>query len=197
MGSIRLYGSTSGYLELQAPAVAPDATLTLPSDSVQPGLVLISEVDIGSSVSSITINNCFSDAYENYKITMSGGSGNNKSDGSFILGSTTTGYYNAFVYNGPAGATPTGVVVSNGSSTGTVWAYNIYGINLDMNVYSPYLTRRTGFDYTSVTYSSTGNRWNGNGFLDNNNSYNSITFQTQGGHLITGGTIRIYGYRNA
>lgn len=39
MGSIRLYGATSGYLELQAPDVAPDATLTLPSDSVQPGLV--------------------------------------------------------------------------------------------------------------------------------------------------------------
>jgi len=31
MGSVRLYGATSGYLELQAPDVAPDAALVLPS----------------------------------------------------------------------------------------------------------------------------------------------------------------------
>ena len=30
---IRLYGSTSGYVELEAPAVAPDASLVLPSTS--------------------------------------------------------------------------------------------------------------------------------------------------------------------
>ena len=31
MSKIRLYGSTSGYVELQAPAVAPDGVLTLPT----------------------------------------------------------------------------------------------------------------------------------------------------------------------
>ena len=31
MSKVRLYGSTSGYVELAAPAVAPDATLTLPA----------------------------------------------------------------------------------------------------------------------------------------------------------------------
>jgi hypothetical protein len=31
MGSVRLYGATSGYVELQAPDVAPDAALVLPS----------------------------------------------------------------------------------------------------------------------------------------------------------------------
>ena len=31
MGSVRLYGATSGYLELQAPDVSPDAALVLPS----------------------------------------------------------------------------------------------------------------------------------------------------------------------
>ena len=30
MSKVRLYGSTSGYIELAAPAVAPDATITLP-----------------------------------------------------------------------------------------------------------------------------------------------------------------------
>ena len=30
MSKVRLYGSTSGYIELAAPAVAPDTTLTLP-----------------------------------------------------------------------------------------------------------------------------------------------------------------------
>jgi hypothetical protein len=31
MSKVRLYGSTSGYIELAAPAVAPDSTLTLPA----------------------------------------------------------------------------------------------------------------------------------------------------------------------
>ena len=31
MGNVRLYGSTSGYTELAAPAVAPDGVLTLPA----------------------------------------------------------------------------------------------------------------------------------------------------------------------
>lgn len=31
MSKVRLYGSTSGYVELAAPAVAPDSTLTLPA----------------------------------------------------------------------------------------------------------------------------------------------------------------------
>lgn len=30
MSKVRLYGSTSGYLEIQPPAVSPDATITLP-----------------------------------------------------------------------------------------------------------------------------------------------------------------------
>ena len=33
MSKIRLYGSTSGYVELAAPDVSPDATLTLPATS--------------------------------------------------------------------------------------------------------------------------------------------------------------------
>jgi hypothetical protein len=40
MSKIRLYGSTSGYIDLAAPAVADDATLTLPTGAVGFGKVL-------------------------------------------------------------------------------------------------------------------------------------------------------------
>ena len=64
MGSVRLYGATSGYLELQAPDVSPDAALVLPStgfgkilqvvratDSTQRSTTSASNIDLpGASV---------------------------------------------------------------------------------------------------------------------------------------------------
>ena len=69
MGSIRLYGSTSGYLELQAPAVAPDSVLTLPSDSLQPGLVHL-HTETFSAVSSVSVDDVFTSDYQNYRVVV-------------------------------------------------------------------------------------------------------------------------------
>jgi hypothetical protein len=67
MGSVRLYGATSGYLELQAPDVAPDSTLVLPSDSVQPGLVHV-HTESFSAQSTVSIDDVFTSTYANYKV---------------------------------------------------------------------------------------------------------------------------------
>lgn len=194
---VRLNGSTSGYVELAAPAVAGSTSLELPTDSIKPGMVLVASANIGSGVQSFTVSNCFSSEYDTYKIILTGGAASASSDGSFILGASTTGYYNAFVYNGYSAGTPTGVTVSNGASTGTIWAYNSAGINLDMTIYQPYEAARTSFVYSSSTQGGATNRWSGGGFHDSTASYTSITFQTQGGHTITGGSVRVYGYRNS
>ena len=71
MGSVRLYGATSGYLELQAPDVAPDSTLVLPSDSVQPGLVHL-HTETFSGVSSVSIDDVFSSTYDSYHLIFAG-----------------------------------------------------------------------------------------------------------------------------
>ena len=45
MGSVRLYGATSGYLELQAPDVGPDAALVLPSTGFGKVLQIVRATD--------------------------------------------------------------------------------------------------------------------------------------------------------
>lgn len=86
MGNIRLYGSTSGYTELAPPAVAPDGVLSLPSgtgtiatqayvdtaesDAIAAGgLVHIQRVT-AAAAATISVDNCFTSTYENYKLVM-------------------------------------------------------------------------------------------------------------------------------
>jgi hypothetical protein len=172
--------------------------LALPTDSIQPGVVLITSQTIGNAVQSFTITNVFSDEYENYRIVLSGGSASGSSDGSIKLGSTSTGYYNSGVYSNYNGAGPSVYASNNGGNSGTIWAYNpVAGINLDMMLYQPYQAHRTSWTYLSSTQGGSTNRWSGGGFLDDDTTqYTSITFQTQGTHTVTGGNVRIYGYRN-
>ena len=59
MGSVRLYGATSGYLELQAPDVSPDAALVLPSTGF--GKVL-QVVRATATVDSTTTSSSMSDS---------------------------------------------------------------------------------------------------------------------------------------
>jgi hypothetical protein len=76
MGSVRLYGATSGYLELQAPDVSPDSTLVLPSDSLQPGLVHL-HTETFTSAGSVALDNIFSTTYGQYRLIVEFSAGGN------------------------------------------------------------------------------------------------------------------------
>ena len=79
--TLRLNGSTSGYVELDAPAVAGTSALTLPASSgtvattayadTAGGLQLITTQTF-SAVSSVSVNNCFTGTYDNYRIVLRG-----------------------------------------------------------------------------------------------------------------------------
>ena len=81
MGNLRLYGSSSGYVEIAPPAVGGSQVLTLPTDSVQPGMMLLASQSF-SAASSVSINNCFSATYTNYLILIQASS---SSDGAALL----------------------------------------------------------------------------------------------------------------
>jgi hypothetical protein len=162
------------------------------------GLTLISSTTIGTAVTSVALTNVFSSTYDNYKIILSGGSASATSDGSFVLGATTSGYYTGFSFQAIGGGgsfTSTGI--TNGASTATVWAYSSNGINGMVDLYQPFLTSRTSYFFTAQTMATAGNRWQGGGFQDSATSFTGITFSTQSGHTITGGTIKVYGYANS
>ena len=191
MGSIRLYGSTSGYLELQAPDVSPDSTLVLPSDSVQPGLVHL-HTETFSGVSSVSISDVFSAGYDNYRLVLTHSGANE--DVNFRLqssGTPSTTNYSEQIVEG-SGASATAGRLARG--------YIVLGVNTnpgisDFAIHAPFLTQGTAL----VGFG--GNAYNGShirmitGIHSIASSYDGFTL-TPGGAGTISGIARIYGYRN-
>ena len=81
-----------------------------------PGLTLIKTQTIGSGVSSITVTDAFSSTYDNYKITITGGTGSINQIGLRItMGSNTAGVQGVAVGAEYGGATFAASAVNNGA----------------------------------------------------------------------------------
>lgn len=187
-------GTAGQVLKVNSGATAPEWGAAGGGSS---GLTLISSTTIGSAVTSVALTNVFSATYTNYKIIISGGSASASSDGNFILGATTSGYYNVGIYSDYAtGASPAVYNNNNTANSGTCFAYSSNGYNAQIIIYQPQKSARTGFTYSSSGLYTTGYAWTGGGFVNNSTAYTDITFQTQSGHTLTGGTIKVYGLQD-
>ena len=159
----------------------------------QVGLWLVKSQTIGSGVSSVTVTNCFSSDYDNYKImiyTNSQGGG-----GSLLLqlnNATTNTYYTVGNYWGWAVAAPINyasavvnyfVCSANGSTGQTT--------GLEIELFNPFLAQPT---YMASTASTGGgsSMFNGVGGALSSNTGFTLSHPVS----ISGGTIRVYGYRN-
>jgi hypothetical protein len=158
------------------------------------GLVLLNTTTIGSAVSSVTINNAFSASYDNYKIIISGGAGSTSNDLGLRLGATTTGYYASGYF---VGSYATGVVAGFNSSNGSLINVGLVRTNaimVDVEIQSPNLVKRTMFSFRAAAAEAASVTFNGGGFLDNATQYTDLTF-IPGSGTLTGGTIKVYGYK--
>jgi len=158
------------------------------------GLWLVKTQTVGTGVSSVTVTGAFSADYDNYQILFSGGSKSVAGTMNLQLGATGVGYYNTWygrdylnnpVQNAASNATTTSVGVE-GTTNGmdAIWFIN-----------SPFLTTRTTYRGVTNSIQAGGYSYNFGGFVDNATSYTAFTLFVQTGTL-TGGTIRVYGYRN-
>ena len=160
------------------------------------GLVYVTSTTIGSGVSSVTVSNCFSSTYDNYRIVLTGGAASTQVDLGMKLGSTTTGYYFGLIYLLYGSPTVNGYSVQNTSS----WPYAGSGtasvLDMCLDLRAPYLAKYTSI--TSQYTQSVANAGNGQqqGFLANTTQYTDFTITPNTG-TITGGTITVYGYRKA
>lgn len=164
-----------------------------PSAPVASGLELITAQTIGSAVSSVVVSNVFSSTYDNYRVTLTGGTGSvNDELIGLHLGSTTTGYFASYV-----GTTYTTNAVSpisnnNASSWTRFAAISTDGLNGWMDIFGPNLTKRKmmsgahGFDTSSRPYA---------GITSFTTAVTGFTITPASGTL-TGGTVRVYGYKN-
>jgi hypothetical protein len=151
-------------------------------------------VTVGNAVSSVTVSGVFSSLYDNYKIIFSGGSGTVWAGLQFKLGATATGYY-----AGRQGITYAGVNASAATANGTSFPYVGYihpnGSQVNLDIFNANLSTKTFFSCQPVAMDTGGEIFTAGGFLNDNTSYTAFTLTTTSG-TFTGGTIRIYGYRN-
>ena len=158
------------------------------------GLWLVSTTTIGSGVTSVPVNNCFSSTYRSYRILIeaqnTNGSASHLIQLNGITGSVyyTGGSFGAWAVTaqtdyGPTAQTNFIASANNAATTGTF-------ITLDLH--NPFETlRKYGTCFSQA----------GNGHCSFN-IYSTSTASATGftlskaGDTMTGGTIRVFGYRN-
>jgi hypothetical protein len=161
------------------------------SDMNAVGLWLVKSQTVGTGVSSVTVTGAFSADYDNYKVIYADGAGSTIAVLNMRLGSTAAGYFNAgflVPYTGASAATQN----NNAAQWSPVGVFASDYANLNFEILSPFLSKKTfiAWDYLYAT----GEYFRAGGYLNDTSSYTSFTIITGGGTL-TGGTIRVYGYR--
>ena len=181
-------GGTTGQVLTKASSANYDSAWSTP---VAAGLQLVKTQTIGTAVTSVTVNDAFSADYDNYKIIISGGVGSVNAPLRIALGSSTTGYYwvrRDVLYATAADNTAVG---NNDSLFSFIGRANTSQMNLCAELGSPFLSSWTNISSGNGLSSSAGNT---NGVHQVASSFSDFTLSPATGN-ITGGTIRVYGYK--
>jgi hypothetical protein len=160
------------------------------------GLWLVKSQTVGTGVSSVVVTGAFSANYDNYRVIISGVDASSDELGFYMTLSASTGstYSSAIKWVPFNTGTMDGSQLNN-SATG--WLIGLTG-NLDntnvvLDIFQPFTTRRTNFS----TQSAQGRYMVYGGGSDSNTaSSTGFTIIGPSGMTFTGGTIRVYGYRN-
>ena len=207
--TLRLNGSTSGYVELDAPAVAGTTALTLPDTSgtvatqayadtagaTLGGLVHIATESF-SAVSAISVNNCFTSTYENYLLLINF----TNSAGAYIdfrlrasgADDSTANYS----YQGMQ-ANDTSVTAFRGSTqtSGELTYSQAQDGSAIVDFLSPQLAVPTKYFSRGNRGTTTPISMTYHGYHNVSSAFDGITVYPESGTFT--GTIRVYGYLNS
>lgn len=162
------------------------------SDMNGVGMWLIKTQTIGSAVASVAVTAAFSSDYDNYLITVTGGTMSVDTALGFQLGSTTTGYYGTFIYGTSAGVGPT-LATDNNAAKATYAGGGSNNTSAYFQVLAPNLAKYTRIIATGINYSTTYGSYSGTeASATQHTAFTLIPFSG----TMTGGTIRVYGIRN-
>jgi len=163
------------------------------SDMNAVGLWLVKTQTIGSAVSSVTVTSAFSSSYDNYIITVSGGTASvngsirlqmNTSTGSTYSAAGTYGNFginSGITYNPAATTSWTDILL--GHTAGYAGVINLAG---------PFASRPT-YGFTEAVSNASFYKFS---LLETSSNSNTGFTLTPASGTLTGGTIRVYGYRN-
>jgi hypothetical protein len=155
------------------------------------GTWLVKTQVVGSAVSSVAVTGAFSADYDNYLITYSNGSASADTHISMILGATTSGYYSSISGNTWSNSASNSGGTGQTSFTYAFSGFATYGVNGAVLVQSPFLAK---YSLMSSQFVASFGSYASSGMLQNTTSYTGFTLTPNSGTL-TGGTIRVYGYR--
>ena len=157
------------------------------------GMWLVKSQAVGTGVSSVTVTGAFSADYDNYRVVLNGIVPSAQDSFRVRFGSATTGYYGSMYYDQFGGGATSTLRVNNGNA-------NYLALNE-----SGTASATIAFDVTAPFLSTPTNSYGlffGRGFAGWSSgqlvagSHTSLTILTDGAGTMTGGTIRVYGYRN-
>jgi hypothetical protein len=155
------------------------------------GLWLVKTQTVGTAVSSVTVTGAFSASYDNYLITLSGGSATASTSLICQMGSVTSGYRYSFVYT-TYNSTPLAVGTSTAAGFEYIGAMTTTSAAANFTLQNPFLAKNTFCQGAAANTTFAGTV---SGVLATTDSFTAFTLITGTGTL-TGGTIRVYGYRN-
>lgn len=166
------------------------------SDMNAVGLWLVKSQAVGSGVTSVTVNNAFSADYKNYVVIAESISCSNDNSLGLQLTSggtpSTTAYFGSLIFANAGSAQQ--ATDTNAAQASYIGAHGVnLGVSLNVTVCGPFASVVTGF-YNGAYARST--------FYGTYNGYHAVAASYDGFKIIpsvgtmTGGTIRVYGYRN-
>lgn len=161
------------------------------SDMNAVGLWLVKTQTVGSGVSSVTVTGAFSADYDNYRIVFTGGVSTNEDFLNFTISGGSGNSYRwgaQFVQY----ANTVNTTVGNGNASSRIAIMGTTSWSFVMDIHKPFMTSQTNWQSQS---SSDSYSWSGSGYNSTSASSSSFTIFPALG-TITGGTIRVYGYRN-
>jgi hypothetical protein len=177
---------------MPVPDFSPGEVLTAAAmDSI--GLWLVKTQTVGTAVASVTVTGAFSADYENYLVTWTGGTQSNDTNTALQLGSTTGSYFGFFNYGLNTVSTPQGVGINNAASFTFFGGGNSNGAQCAATIFGPNLARPTFFSSVVGSYGTVHGTFQGR---ESSNTQHTAFTVTPNAGTLTGGTIRVYGYRN-
>lgn len=163
------------------------------SDANAIGLWLVKSQAVGTGVSNVVITNAFSSSYDDYLITYSGGTMSADTNITMFLGTTTpaSGYYLSMIFGNTSGSP---LIAGNNNSAAWSWAGggSSNGANMYVVLKNPFLTKETMMT-AEIRYSTVFGH--SVAYHANTSSWTDFVCAPASG-TFSGGTIRVYGYRN-
>lgn len=151
-------------------------------------------VTVGNAVSSVTVSGAFSSLYDNYRIIYTGGTcGSTIRLSLYLAGITTNVYYGGYFGTNFSSS----AFVSQNDNGASQWNYTGVGTTaytmLDVSLFSPFATRSKFISAHGLFFSSSFGMYAGE--CASSSSATGFVIVPSASTL-TGGSIRIYGYRN-